>query len=401
MPHVARSFRRWTVWQRLLTVARQGGQLWHEWRAGQRLRACLVRVRVGIVLTGCLLALSERAWAAPPEAMIRVRLATGTVEGQPLWWSDDEVKLLARDGQLVSFRMGAAQEYSQSASRFVPYSYSEMRARLQTEFGRDFDVSGTGHYLVVHPRGEREAWAERFEQLYRAFYHYFQTRGLRMQEPQCQLVAVVFPSQRDYIHYAHSVGDPVDASVLGHYSLTTNRIYLYDYAAEHGLKDWSQNAETVIHEATHQVAFNTGVHSRLHATPRWLVEGLAMMFEAPGVWRASANSTQRDRLHRSRLAEFRVYAATRRGKTALIEMLARDRLFASDPSGAYAQAWAFSFYLSETRPREYAQYLVRTAARPDFQDYTPAERLADFTAEFGSDLEQLDAQFLRYIDRLE
>src|SRR5262245_20690259 len=39
-------------------------------------------------------------------------------------------------------------------------------------------------------------------------------------------------------------------------------------STEAGLKD------TMIHEATHQVAFNTGLHSRLGCNPKWVVEGL-------------------------------------------------------------------------------------------------------------------------------
>ena len=44
--------------------------------------------------------------------------------------------------------------------------------------------------------------------------------------------------------------------------------------------DWTTNADTIIHEAAHQTAFNTGVHTRCGDSPRWLVEGLGTMFEA-------------------------------------------------------------------------------------------------------------------------
>ena len=48
--------------------------------------------------------------------------------------------------------------------------------QLQREFGRAFDVSGTGQYLVVHPAGQRDRWADRFEQLYRSMIHYLTAR---------------------------------------------------------------------------------------------------------------------------------------------------------------------------------------------------------------------------------
>ena len=47
------------------------------------------------------------------------------------------------------------------------------------------------------------------------------------------------------------------------------------------LAAWAPS-DTIIHEATHQTAYNVGVHARFADQPRWLVEGLAMMFEAEG-----------------------------------------------------------------------------------------------------------------------
>ena len=54
----------------------------------------------------------------------------------------------------------------------------------------------------------------------------------------------------------------------------------------------------------------------------------------------------------------------------------------------------------ETRPRQFAEYLLRTVEREPFEDYTSQQRLADFTAVFGNDLRLLEAQFVREIERL-
>ena len=68
--------------------------------------------------------------------------------------------------------------------------------------------------------------------------------------------------------------------------------------------------------------------------------------------------------------------------------------------GAYAEAWALSFYLCETQPRLYADYLARTAERPLFSDYSAAERMADFQAIFGSDMKMFETKFLRYMEEV-
>jgi hypothetical protein len=84
----------------------------------------------------------------------------------------------------------------------------------------------------------------------------------------------------------------------------------------------------------------------------------------------------------------------------LTALIASDRLFRNSPSAAYAEAWALTLYLVEKQPRKYAAYVARTVARPSFQEYTAAERTADFTAVFGDDWRMLEARFLRFVDGL-
>jgi hypothetical protein len=78
-------------------------------------------------------------------------------------------------------------------------------------------------------------------------------------------------------------------------------------------------------------------------------------------------------------------------------LVTTDDAFRSDLDGAYAEAWALSFYLCETQPKLYAAYLEKTAQRPAFSDYPAAERMADFQAIFGSDLKIFEAKFLRFM----
>jgi hypothetical protein len=122
------------------------------------------------------------------------------------------------------------------------------------------------------------------------------------------------------------------------------------------------------------------------------------MFEAPGVWSARYDHTQSDRVNRGRLDGFRDYVAKRRQAGALAMLLTSDGAFDRDVEGAYAEAWALSFYLCETQPRLYADYLARTAQRPMFGEYPAAARMADFQSVFGGDLKQFEAKFLRYME---
>jgi hypothetical protein len=178
----------------------------------------------------------------------------------------------------------------------------------------------------------------------------------------------------------------------------SNRIVLYDMGGTSAdSAKWEKNARTVIHEATHQTAFNTGVHSRFTTPPVWVAEGLATMFEARGAYNSRAFPSQSDRINRGRLGQFNELVVPQHQPELLAALVASDRLFRTHPSVAYATAWAMTFYLMETDRGKYAEYLARTAERPPFESYTAAQRTADFTDVFGDDWPMLEARLLRFM----
>lgn len=333
---------------------------------------------------------------------IALELQGRQVEGTPLAWTDSDVTLLQRDGALLNFSPAHVRNFRKTANGFQSYSQGELRGQLAGEFGSEFEVSGTGHYLVVHPAGQRDQWAGRFEQLYRSFTHYFTARGFRPAEPQFPFVAVVFPDEPALLRYARQTEDCLQPNTLGYYSPTSNRIMLYDTTQGSSADDveWQINAETIIHEAAHQSAFNTSIHNRFAPPPRWVIEGLGTMFEARGVWNSRRHSSLADRINRDCLADFQQYAATRRPKGSLAQTVSSDRFLQLMPADAYAEAWALTFFLAETRPAQYIQFLRKTAARPSFTTYRSADMLRDFSASFGADLSMLETHFLRYMSGL-
>lgn len=342
------------------------------------------------------IALLWAAAALAADPLIKLELPGRTLEGTPLVLSQQKVSFLVRDGRLAEFAPSAASNYEKIPGGFRSYSQAEIRGLLMGEFSQGFEVSGVGHYLVVHPAGRRDQWAPRFEELYRSFVHYFSARGWQLAEPQFPLVAVIFPREADFWQAAGKDGLPRMNGVLGYYSPITNRILMFDATAG-GSFDWSTNAETIIHEAAHQTAFNLGVHRRFGDSPRWVVEGLGTMFEARGVWQSRTYPQQSDRINRLRLIAWRSYAKSRRPSDAIAQIVASDRVFASDPDGAYGEAWALSFFLMETEPKKYIQYLNKTAVLPTFAAYPSPERLSHFTGIFGADLKMLEARMQRFM----
>src|SRR5262245_36661233 len=132
------------------------------------------------------------------EPLYRLDLPGRTLEGTPLVSSQQKALWLARDGQCFEFTTSEASNMAQVGGGFKSYSQAEIRGLLLKEFGQGYEVSGVGHYLVVHPAGKRDQWAPRFEELYRSFLQYFAARGWQLEEPRFPLVAVVYPREADF-----------------------------------------------------------------------------------------------------------------------------------------------------------------------------------------------------------
>ena len=324
-----------------------------------------------------------------------------TVQGKPLYWDNGFVALLARDGKIVTFHPSEAEKFQKVSRYFDTYSQAEIRGQLLREFGGTYDVSGTGQFLVVHPAGQRDLWAQRFEQLYRSMVHYFGARGFQIQRPEFPFIAVVFPNQSQYEQYLRAKDVRIGFSSLGYYDSTTNRIHLYDSTA--GSNDpsrWFINAETIIHEAAHQTAFNIGIHKRYGYTPAYIVEGIGTLFEARGVWNSQQYRNLSDRINRTQLRHYRQYVNRSNSLDILNRQISSDKLFQMNSGMAYAHAWALTFFLTEQDPRRYTELIETMNRRKNFQAYSAEDRLEDFTNVFGSDLRMFDARLQRFVQSL-
>ena len=349
-----------------------------------------------------LLILTQNSFAETPSTLVSLVLQGQAISGHVLHASKSQVVLLRGDGAVFDLNPSQATDYRRSQVPFTAYTAGQVSAQLQAELGAAFEVTGTGHYLVAHPRGQGNLWAERFEELYRETVQYFRVRGLQVQQPAFPLVAIVWPKQEQFEMYARRDGMQDVRGVLGYYSRLSNRVTLYDVTQGNPQSlDWQTNAETIIHEAVHQSAFNTGLHRRHGGSPAWIVEGLGTMFEAPGVHSSARHPHLKDRVNKIQLHAFQDFLREGRQSGYWARLVASDTFFHAAPLQGYAESWAFSFFLSETRPRQYAQLLALTASKQPFKEYTATERWGDFVRIFGSDVKHMEAQFLDYIDRLE
>lgn len=361
-------------------------------------RKIRIRVLMFIVL-GIVLGTPATAARA---AMYAVTFDEKTVEGTVVARIGGQTYLLGRDGRLWTIPDKQVTRSKKVADRFTPFTVSQIRAQLLQELGPEYEVSGTTHYMVAHPRGQRDLWAQRFEELYRTFVNYFSIRGFELSEPPFPLIGIVCRDRAEFIRYATSTGGLVGQGVLGYYSLDSNRIIVYDAGKRGGQeKRWEQNYSVILHEATHQVSFNTGICSRLSPPPLWVVEGMAMYFEAPGVFDSVQYPTRPDRINRIRFddycQEIAIPANQKVAEKLPKALVLSDAPFRTSTGVAYAESWAMTFYLIETRPQLYARYLKRVNSHPPFWTVDAGQREADFTDIFGGNWPMFVSQFTRFM----
>jgi hypothetical protein len=164
--------------------------------------------------------------------------------------------------------------------------------------------------------------------------------------------------------------------------------------------DAERTVATIIHEATHQLAFNCGLQQRYADIPLWVSEGIAVYFETPDL-RSSRGWRGIGAVNQARLAQFRKYLASR-PRDSLQSLLADDTRFRQARSAvdAYAEAWALNYFLLHRYARQYAAYLNILADKKPLLYDEPRERIRLFERKLGKPLEELDAEFVRYMVRL-
>jgi hypothetical protein len=150
------------------------------------------------------------------------------------------------------------------------------------------------------------------------------------------------------------------------------------------------SVEKTIHEATHLLAYNTGVQSRYHEYPFWFTEGLATNFETATPTGAFGPDVE----HTGRREQFESF---RRGNQLLplprfVTLTHVDHEDHADVM--YHEAYALFSYLYRHRRSELAAYI---RAVPELRPgrFSAAEHLAIFERHFGP-AEQLEATWLRH-----
>jgi hypothetical protein len=343
-----------------------------------------------------------------------------TVEGRiVVEAADGGILLQSNNGVLWSIEHTDLQLRKKLEEPFKPLSPAALSERLLSEMPAGFRSYTTPHYVVVYNTSRTYAqWTgSLLERLYKAFTNYWEGQGIELHDPEFPLPVFLFANRQEYDQASRDDLPGGTGSIIGFYSLRSNRVNMFDLTGVEALRAsgsrgsmreinqmLSQPAAvplvaTVVHEATHQIAFNCGLQARYADIPLWQCEGMAVYFEAPDLtstrgWRGIG------RVNYPRLETFRKNLSN--WQAGSLEELLRDSRRLRDPRtavDAYADAWALNYYLIKYEPKAYTEYLETLAEKRPLIDDTPEARLAEFRKHFG-DLGKLEQEFLKQMSRV-
>ena len=350
-----------------------------------------------LVIVSCLTVLFAASACAVETVHFREGGAERTVTGRLLVEAQDGGLMIQTDaGQIWNIFPDQLIDRESDEIEFQSIDADTMELRLKDQLPDGFEVFRTGHYIIGY--NSSEEYARRvgalYEQLYRVFYAYWKNQQWNLLEPEFPLVSLVLKDRSEFlVHAGAEIGETAE-SVIGYYHLGTNRMMTYNVA------DFERNVATIIHEATHQLAYNSGMQRRYADNPMWVSEGLATYFEAPdrrnpNKWRGIGQ------VNRVNLARWRKYEPNR-PQESLLTLLSDDMRYRSSATAeaAYAEGWALSYFLIKTKRKQYVDYLRQLSASKPATERSTGERIEMFQQAFGTTLAELDKEFLQYMKRI-
>lgn len=371
-------------------------------------------------------------FAAPVSAVEHVSVKRDgksfSVVGKVLTEAEDGgLLMLDQDGVIWAIQPAEISERRKDDEPFQANSREAAMEKLLAELPAGFKIHKTAHYIIGY--NTTKAYAEwcgsLYERLYRGFHTYWENRerGFDLHEPDFPLVALVFDRKESYERVVRAELGAATERIVAYYSQISNRIHLYDLT---GIEEFRAGKDrgstsarvneilsmpaaapmvaTIVHEATHQLAYNCGLQTRVADNPLWVSEGLAMFFETPDLKNAKGWSNIGN-INRNRLIQFRKYLQNR-PVDSLVTLVQDDKRFINDQQIAeiaYAEAWALNYYLlkgNSKQAKHFFSYLKQLLGKPPSVYDTPEERLNLFRSEFGEDLKKFDAEFVRYVKQL-
>lgn len=285
----------------------------------------------------------------------------------------------------------------QAASDEDLAALEDIRRRLRDAKIGPLASARSSHYVAVGDaaQGFMKLILSDCEQLAADYLNHFREHGFEVQLPNRSLILVMYQDDRSFRKFFQfQSGSTIPSGIFDRKS---NILHVFDWRnVPTAPRSSHRNAQTLSHEGTHQLTFNTGLLQRGRDIPLCIVEGLGTYGEA----RQPSGHSDLGRLNLERMDDL----ARRQRQAPWIpfrELLTHDDILRGGAVArvllAYAESWLLVHYLMKTPevlPR-FRKYLEAISKRE-----TSEHRLDDAREHLG-DPDKLDAELRRYAVRLQ
>ncbi len=336
-------------------------------------------------------------------------------------------------------------KYRRATVPSSPSIENEMRAFVKSD---SMKFSRSRHYVLLHDCSDEkdpiygkpiaEHRLELLEKVYDSFYMKYALEGHPLRVPHEPMRVVLFDDHADYLNFVRILS-PSLKNAAGFYSPEENIAIFYRQKTDESFEGVNRvlevlqelreqvrrnpsaaggeiirftktlellvdidgenrEIEVVTHEATHQLAANSGLLDRKKFQVRWAHEGLASYFESP----KEATWAGIGAVNEQRLGYYRILAQD--PEHSSLEFVVSDRIFDFAGSNfsvqaAYGQAWALTHFLMDQHLEKLISFYGKMAVDDFETERDDAWRTKTFEAfkECFGDLELLELEWRRYM----
>ena len=324
------------------------------------------------------------------------------------------VLLEERNGKLHQISSRQIESRDDAETLFAPFTSSELALDLLTQVPSGFEITETEHYVLCSNSATEyvEFCGKLLESVFDQYFRFTADLKAWVAAPGRKLPIVIFASTSDFQVFAKQQHPEISFDdTPGYFSVPDNQTLLLDLTGDRSIRSATSirkrlaekpfQVATVVHEAVHQLAFNTGLQVRMADNPLWLSEGLAMYFES-GVSRLSLLLSRPGLVNPRHYPAFMKLVQNNQISGGLKSLIESDTAFqdAAEIPAAYAKSWALTHYLIREEKIGMQKYLQGIAKRQPMVGLTAEQRTQEFQAAFGKFPDEMEREIVSYMKRL-
>ena len=235
---------------------------------------------------------------------------------------------------------------------------------------------------------------------------------ISVQQPAQKLPVVIFASAAEFQTFALQQHPEISfADTPGYFSVSDNQTLLLDLTGDRSIRSRANirrllagkplQVATVVHEAVHQLSFNTGLQVRMADNPLLFSEGLSLWFEPASV-RSTLLWNRPGQVNPVHQPLFRSQIIGERLVLPLQQLVASDAPFqnADQVAAAYSESWALMTWLIRKDPEGMDRFMKAISQRKPLKQLTPDERSLEFQSAFEESLDEIETSLIPYIGRM-